>query len=98
MGWRCPECGKTFRNTNQWHSCYRLDQSAHLINKPEHIIEAYKKLHEAIVGFGDVEINSVKTAIQIRAGATFLTIKLKSDHIILEFQLNHAINDFPVHK
>jgi hypothetical protein len=28
--WTCPECGKKFRNKNQWHSCYRVSLEDHI--------------------------------------------------------------------
>jgi hypothetical protein len=36
--------------------------------------------------------------IQVKAGATFLSIKPKKDYIELEFQLGDALDVFPVHR
>jgi len=96
--WTCPDCGKKFRNTNQWHSCYRLSLDDHLRNKPEHIRNTVVKLVRRIENFGPIQLNPVKSSIQVRAGATFLSIRPKKNHIEIEFQLGRLIEDFPVHR
>jgi Domain of unknown function (DUF5655) len=98
MTWICPVCSKEFRNNNQWHSCARLSLDDHLRNKPEKIKQTVYKLIDEIQKFGDIELNPVKSIIQVRAGATFLSIKPKKDLIELEFQLSFEVNEFPIVK
>jgi hypothetical protein len=98
MSWTCPDCGKAFRNRNQWHSCYTLNIEDHLRNKPEVIRNVVYDLISAIGQFGPIELNPVKSVIQVKAGATFLSIKPKKDFIELEFQLGDEIDQFPVHR
>lgn len=98
MNWICPECGKSFRNKHQWHSCYKLSIEDHLKMRPPRIRELVFLLISEIRQFGSVDINPVKSVIQVKAGATFLSIKPKKDHIELEFQLDETIDYFPVHK
>ena len=97
MTWTCPDCGKTFRNRNQWHSCYTLDLEDHLRNKPEEIGRLINRLISSIESFGPIELNPVKSTIQVKAGATFLSIKPRKDHVELEFQLSEVIEQFPIH-
>lgn len=98
MSWTCPECGKSFRNPNQWHSCHILDLGDHLRHKPQKIQALVYDLLAQIETFGPIELNPVKSAIQVKAGATFLSIKPKSEYIELEFQLGQEIDQFPVHR
>jgi hypothetical protein len=96
--WTCPECGKIFRNKNQYHSCYRLSLDDHLKYKPEHIRNTVLELVRRLEEFGPIRLNPVKSSIQVKAGATFLSIRPKKDHVEIEFQLPRLIEDFPVHR
>ena len=98
MNWTCPECGKSYRRKNQWHSCYVLNIEDHMCHKPEKIRELIHELLMELDLLGEVEINPIKSIIQVRAGATFLSIKPKKDHVELEFQLGEKKNMFPVHR
>jgi hypothetical protein len=98
MSWICPECGKLFRNRNQWHSCFTLNLEDHLRNKPETIRNVVLDLISEVELFGPIELNPVKSVIQVKAGATFLSIKPKKDFVELEFQLGEEIDQFPIHK
>lgn len=96
--WVCPQCGKEFKNTNQWHSCARLDVGVHLANKPPRILAIYDKLVAEVERFGDVRIEAVKTAIQIRTSSTFLSVKVKRNHVEVEFQLASKVDRYPVYR
>jgi hypothetical protein len=98
MYWTCPECGKSFRNKNQWHSCFTLSLEDHLRNKPEKIQKLVYKLITILESFGPIELNPVKSVIQVKAGATFLSIKTKKEYVELEFQLGKEIEIFPIHR
>ena len=98
MSWTCPECGKSFRNKNQWHSCYKLQLDDHLHHKSPEIKKVVNRLILEIKTFGNIEINPVKSAIQVKAGATFLSIKPKNEYVDLEFQLGEEVDEFPIHK
>lgn len=99
MSYRCPTCNRYFRNKNQWHSCVEIDIEEHLKNKPEQIVDTVNYLLEEVKRFGDMEINPIKTSIQFRAGATFLSMRVKRDRCELEFQLPfEVINEFLIVK
>lgn len=98
MTWICPECKKKFRNRNQWHSCYVLSVEDHLSNKPLEIQLTVKELLHQIKKFGPININPVKSTIQVKSGATFLSINPKNNYIELEFQLGVQVDEFPIHK
>jgi hypothetical protein len=98
MNWICPNCKKEFRNKNQWHSCFTVDIDYHLRNKSPEVITIFNKLMEKIEKFGKINFNSVKSSIQIKAGATFLSLKFKKNYIELEFQLGYEIDEFPIYR
>ncbi len=98
MSWTCPECKKKFRNRNQWHSCHILSVEDHLKKKSENVQETVVELLKHVQKFGPIEINPVKSTIQVKAGATFLSIKPKKDYVELEFQLGEKLDDFPIHR
>jgi len=98
MAWICPDCRKSFRNKNQWHSCYKLNLDDHLLHKSPEIQELVYLLISELKAFGPVEINPVKSVIQVKAGATFLSIKPKKEYVELEFQLGEEIDEFPIHR
>lgn len=96
--WTCPKCGKQFRNANQWHSCARVDVETHLAKTSPEVRATYDKLLRAVERFGRVTLDPVKTAIQIRAGATFISLRVKRDHIDVDFSLARQVSEFPVYK
>lgn len=98
MSWKCPKCGKAFRNTNQAHSCYVVTVDDHLKNKSAEVQAIVEKLLNAVAKFGDVTLNPVKSSIQVKAGATFLSIKPKKESVEIEFQLDEEIVQYPIYK
>ena len=98
MSWTCPDCKRTFRQTNQWHSCARVTVDDHLENKPDFVKNILQKLTGIVTGFGDVLVDPVKTAINFKAGATFLSAKVKKDCLQLEFQLTREVDEFPIYR
>jgi hypothetical protein len=98
MSWNCPDCDRTFRHTNQWHSCIRVTVSDHLKNKPDFVKEILHKLIGTVTAFDGVVVDPVKTAIQFKCGATFLSVKVKKDCLLLEFQLCAEVDEFPIYR
>lgn len=98
MPWQCPTCKREFKHNNQWHSCAQVDVERHLRNKPEHIRLLYSRLIAAVQSFGAISINPVKTSIQVKAGAVFLSIRVKKEEVLIEFYSDRVIEDYPVFK
>jgi len=72
--------------------------SAHLRNKSPEVAETVEKILAELHDIGNVTVEAVKTAIQVKAGATFLSMKPKKDHVEIEFQLGREIREFPVYR
>jgi len=98
MPWTCPECGKEFKNPNQEHSCVRVPLDEHLKNKPAVIRMIHDRLIMEVQRFGPYTLNPVKSSIQVKAGATFLSIKPKKDRVDLEFFLSREVDQPPITK
>ncbi len=98
MTWICPICKKEFRNKNQLHSCAKVDLEDHLKNKLPQVIATFDKLMRELEKFGEITLDPVKTSVQVKAGATFLSVKPKKECIEIEFQLGEKIDKFPVYK
>ena len=96
MGWQCPQCGRTFRNTNQWHSCEKKHLGEHLEGKNDNVLEIFQRVHDTAMDMGDVIIAPSKTSIQFRVKANFLSVRLKKKHMEMDFQLPHEDPDYPV--
>lgn len=98
MTWKCPECGKSFRNPNQEHSCARLTVEEHLRNRSGAVRMIFDRLMMEAHRFGDITVNPVKTSIKVKAGATFLSIMLKKDRVDVEFFLDREVSKPPIVK
>ena len=98
MTWTCPLCGRAFRNTNQWHSCETRDLDHHLARKSPAVREMVATLVDAANDFGAIDIDPVKTSIQLKAGSTFLSIRPKKYHLEIDFSLGRRVDVFPVYR
>lgn len=96
--WICPECSRTFKNKNQWHSCVNTSVDTFLHGKPEPLISLYHLLINSVKKFGPLQIQTVQSAILVKTGSTFLEIKFAKDHLRIAFYLDHETKEFPVVK
>jgi len=96
--WTCPNCGRTFRNTNQDHSCVVTDLELHFENKDQNVKDTFEKIKDIAMNLGNVKINSVKNAILFQAKSQFLAVKPKKKILDIEFVLDEPIEGFPIHK
>lgn len=89
--WTCPSCGKRFKTTNQWHSCARRDLESFFLTKPPIIRSTFDQLMEVVERIGPVTLNPVKTSIQVKIVSTYLGVKPKNDHLLVEFFLGREV-------
>jgi len=87
--WVCPNCGREFRATNQFHSYEQSTIEQHILNKSEFIVEIFYTILNLVTSFGVVELLSLKTSIQVRAKSAFLAIYLMQSKVHLEFPLEY---------
>ena len=98
MSWTCPDCKRTFRTTNQWHSCARLSIDHHFQGKSERLRQLFDLLLAKMKPWGAMEMIVVQTSIHLRTRANFLDISVKKNRLDLSFYLDHEVDAFPVVK
>jgi len=78
VSWTCPECGRSFANANQWHSCGRYELEDHFAGKSIDQVAVYQAIEEAVLACGPCEVQPAKTAILIRRRVTFMAVKIRT--------------------
>lgn len=96
--WTCPDCGRSFANTNQWHSCLELTLEEHLLAKtPES-----RALFEAVVGAlsecGEFRIHPQKTRVGFISTVAFGGVRLARKWVDLSLILPRPLDDARVRK
>jgi len=86
--WTCPECGRSFANLNQTHTCAVLgDLDRHFAKRGPELRALFDALAEAVKSCGPVEVLSEKTRIAFHRRMSFLSVYPRKDHLILGFVL-----------
>lgn len=98
MPWICPICKKEFQNINQWHSCTVVEIGKHFENTSPYVCNLYNNIVTRLQEFGQFKINPVKTSIQFKADTNFLSLKIKENHIGIEFFTEKPEEKFPIYK
>jgi hypothetical protein len=97
--WTCPKCGRTFRRKDQQHTCTLISKDNLFVNRPPRLKELYKRIVKRVSKFGDYREETVNpNVIFFKTKSTFLAIKVKKDHLEIEFFLDHLENVPPVSK
>ena len=91
--WTCPRCGREFRNTNQLHTCRLIDKEQLFAKRPPQLKRIYKKIISIVKPLGDFREETVlPDVIFFKTISTFLGVKVKRDHLEVEFFLDHLDN------
>jgi hypothetical protein len=70
--WTCPDCGRTFANRNQSHTCRPLGElGPHFAGKDEAVRQTFDRLVEIVRALGPVDILPEKTRIAFHARMSF---------------------------
>jgi hypothetical protein len=70
--WVCPQCGRTFANRNQTHTCALLgDLDRHFVATEPWVRASFDRILDIIATFGPVEILPEKTRIALHARMSF---------------------------
>ncbi len=97
--WTCPECNRTFRNTNQVHTCRLVTKESLLAKRSQHINELYEALLHELKKFGEFREEAVPPDVLfLKTKSTFLMVKLKTKWIDVEFFLEKLEDVPPVKK
>ncbi len=93
--WTCPKCERSFKRAEQNHTCKLIDKEYLFKKRPQELKALYKKVFEIIKTFGAFREETVlPDVIFFKAKSTFLAVKVKKDHLEIEFLLGH-VEDVP---
>jgi uncharacterized C2H2 Zn-finger protein len=91
--WKCPRCGRSFKNKNQWHSCVSYSVADHFQEKPIQLMETFDYLISKIKQFGPLRVDAVKTGINLAAKSHFAMVFVQKDDLKLDFLSDRKLVD-----
>jgi hypothetical protein len=91
--WRCPECGRSFANRNQTHTCGLHSLEGHFIGRDPIVVETYRALERAVQDIGDAIVLPEKTRIAFQVRMSFAAVTLRRSwvdaHVVLARRLDN---------
>jgi hypothetical protein len=97
-GWRCPRCGRRFRQRTREHSCSITSLAAHLARASTEVKDTFDALENALAAIGPHAVVPVKTMILLRATANFAGVVVRRDCLHLEFALGRPVDHSRIDK
>lgn len=92
--WTCPNCNRKFRNANQNHTCTLVSKDELFVKRPEFLKKLYNKIVDEVSRFGEYREETVlPDVIFFKTRSSFLAVKVKKDHLEVEFFLDHHEDD-----
>jgi predicted transport protein len=97
--WTCPECKRTFKRKDQQHSCTLISKESLFERRPPELKKLYDRIVKELKKFGEYKEETIKPdIIFFKTKSTFLAIKVKRDHLDVEFFLEKPEDVPPVSK
>ena len=97
--WTCATCGRSFKNINQQHTCKLISKDDLFAKRPAHLKKLYQQVKAVVKTFGDFREETVPPdVIFFKSKSTFMAVKVKKDHLDIEFFLDHLTDAPPVSK
>lgn len=97
--WTCPKCNRSFRNTNQMHTCRLVTKESLFEKRSAHILHLYELLITEVKKMGDFREECVPPdVIFLKSKSTFLMVKVKKQWLDIEFFLDKLEDIPPVKK
>jgi hypothetical protein len=97
-GWRCPRCGRRFRQPTREHSCTVTALATHLDRASTDVKKAFHALADALATIGPHAVVPVKTMILLRATANFAGVVVRRDCLHVEFTLDRPLDHARTYK
>lgn len=92
--WTCPKCKRSFRNANQNHSCTLVLKEDLFAKRPAFLKRLYDEIVFVVKKLGQYREETVlPDVIFFKTRSTFLAVKVKKDHLEVEFFLDHHEDD-----
>ena len=89
--WRCPECGRSFANRNQTHSCSEVTLESHFTGKSQKVRELFNELAGLIKKCGPVKVLPEKTRIAFQVRMSFVAVQVRRDYLIGHFVFGRRV-------
>lgn len=91
--WRCPQCGRSFANRNQTHTCAPLGElDAHFAGSDPAVREIFDQILAAVDRLGPVAVLAEKTRIALHARMSFAAFTPRrrwlNGHVVLAERLD----------
>lgn len=92
--WTCPKCKRSFRNTNQSHSCVPVSKKDFVTGAPVTLKKLYEKIIDEVKQLGSYREEVVTPGvIYFKTKSSFLAVKVKKTCLEVEFFLDHQEDD-----
>ena len=97
--WTCPKCKRSFKRKDQQHTCNLISKEQLFAKRPADLKKLYDQIVKVVRKFGEHREETVKPdVIFFKTKSTFLAVKVKKDHLDIEFFLDHLEDQPPVSK
>jgi hypothetical protein len=91
--WTCAECGRTFANRNQTHTCGVATLDSHFDGKPPVVRQIYDRFLAMLEGFGPVTVLPEKTRIAFHVRMSFAQLTVRRHWVLGHFVLARRAED-----
>jgi uncharacterized protein DUF5655 len=97
-GWRCPQCGRRFRQRTREHSCDVRPLAAHLDRGSAQVQEIAADVLDVLARLGPHGVVPVKTMILVRATSNFGGLIVRRDALDVRFILPRPLSHGRIRK
>jgi len=91
--WTCPTCGRGFSRARQWHSCEVKGLQEHFRGRDPHLREIFDELVRRMRKIGPLEVDPVKTSINLTARHHIGAVTVRGTFLRLAFVSGRRIQD-----
>ena len=91
--WTCAECGRTFANRNQTHSCARHSLEPHFEKGSPKVRAIYDAFLSMMQSFGPVTVLPEKTRIAFQVRMSFAQLTIRRDWVLGHFVLARRVEN-----
>ena len=93
MPWKCPTCKRTFKQTNQRHTCGTGNRKDVLRNRPEHVVRVYDSIETFVRSLGPIEIVARERYVLFRSHRIFADLVIMTDAVRVAVHLGRRVDD-----
>lgn len=90
---KCPRCGRTFARKGQSHSCVSRKLDEHFRGRDPHLRGIFDEIVRRLRKLGRVEVDPVKTSINLTARHHFAAVTVRGTFLRLGFLSEERIDD-----